>query len=142
MRTQQEILDRISEVASDDFMGFQRSDLMDFLDFENVKSFLKEGTTNDQWKESQKENTEEAIKITMFEYMPFAWEKANGMRGISANRSIDHFTSWLWLYGDDELLKRFEDVEYEHYGKEKLIIICDHFGWDWKEWDDGERTNG
>jgi hypothetical protein len=48
---------------------------------------------------------------------------------------------WLWLLGDEELHNKIEAIEYEHYGKEKLIAICEHFGWDWKKLDDGRRVN-
>jgi len=55
MRTQVEILNRIREVEKDhlDFLGTQRSDLIDHLDYENAKSFLKDNVTIGQW---QKEN--------------------------------------------------------------------------------------
>lgn len=117
------------------------TDLVEFLDFDNAKDFLKENATKEEWDKTITPNTQEAIKSKILDYMPFAWEKANGMRGISANRSIDHMTAWLWLY-DDNLLEKVEEIEYEHYGKEKLIAICEHFNWDWKQWDDGIRTNG
>lgn len=139
MRTQEEILNRIEDVRKNDFFGAETGDLIPFLTFENAKPFLKEGITEDQWNE--KTPTEESIKNEAKEYLPFAWEKANDMRGISANRSIDHMRAYAWLLGD-EILKEFDGIAYEHYGKEKLIYISDVVGFDWKSHDNGERTNG
>ena len=44
-RTQEEILNRMKEVEQDDFFGYQRSDLLKYLDFENAKVFLKDGVS-------------------------------------------------------------------------------------------------
>jgi len=74
--------------------------------------------------------------------MPFAWEKANGCRGISASRSLRHMVAWLWLDGQDEFLEKWNDLrDYEYYGKPQLIAICELYGIDWKKFDDGVRTN-
>ena len=63
-------------------------------------------------------------------YMSFAFQKAYAERGISANRSIQHTIAWLWLAGENELLKWVED-EYENnyhsYGLPILIRIAQHF---------------
>lgn len=141
MRTQEEIVSRINSSESEDFMGTQRSDLLGFLEFQNAKEFLKPEATEEDWAKVYK-STDADVKKEMLDYMEFAWGKANDMRGLSAGRSIDHYTAWIWLLGDEELQKKFEETEYEHYGKEKLIVVCEHFGWDYKKWDDGVRTNG
>lgn len=137
MRTQQEIVNRIDALKDNDFMGFQRSDLLSCLDFEHAKPFLKEGVTADQW---QAESCEpEAVKARMLEYMPFAWEKANGCRGISASRSMSHYSAWIWLLGDEDY---FGDLQfYQHYGKSNLIMICKRYGWEHQKWDDSVRVN-
>lgn len=142
-RTQEEIIERIKYLAEDfrDFTGAARGDLVEFLTFENAQSFLKPEVTKEQWAETFKEATLENIKAAVLDYMPFAWEKANGCRGISANRSINHMEAWVWLTGDDELLKKMDEIPYQHYGKEKLIFVAEHFDIGWKVWDDGVRTN-
>ena len=139
-RTQDEIVARIKTVAKDDFFGFERTDYLECLDYEHAKEFLKEDTTESQWLEAL--NKAKAPAESIMEYMPFAWDKANNCRGISASRSISHMTAWLWLHGDEELFNRFAQEEYRHYGKEKLIVVCEAFGIDWKALDDGVRTNG
>ncbi len=133
MRTQQEILARIEEVKEDDFFGFQRTELIEFLNYENAKPFLKDGVTSEKW-----EYLTDA-RAQMVEYMDFAWEKANDKRGISAGRTMEHYKSWLWLDGDETLWKTLDN--YEYYGKPQLIEICQYLGLDAAQWDDGVREN-
>jgi len=141
-RTQEEILARIEERRKEDFFGFERSDLLEHLEYKHAKPFLKEGVTEDQWADrGEVQDPIEELK----DYMSFAWEKANNQRGLSANRSIHHCVAWLWLAGEDEILAKVENEyahNYQYYGKDILSMICDHFGLDWKQWDDGERSNG
>ena len=139
-RTIKEILDRIDAIKNDDFFGAQLSDLIDFLPFEQAKPFLKDDVTPEQWQGLQSTPTSDVIRKKAAEYLPFAWEKANGCRGLSAGRSIDHMRAYLWMLNDGSL-ERMEEIEYEHYGKEQLIFASDHVGFDWKAHDDGIRTN-
>jgi hypothetical protein len=134
MKTQEEILQRIEEVKENDFFGHQRHDLVSYLEFENAKPFLKEGVTVEQWQVETK-----TPKEKMTDYMEFAWNKANDKRGLSAARSMDHYTSWLWLDGDEELYKTLSD--YEYYGKPQLIEICKYLGIEHTQYDDGVREN-
>lgn len=140
MRTQDEIVNRINERTKEDILDFETGVYIPFLDFEHAKPFLLKGITNEQWVRIYIVNSKENILSEMLGYMPFAWEKANDCRGISANRSISHFEAWLWLM-DDGFLDEFNAIEYEHYGKEKLKAICDKYGWDYKLWDNGVLTN-
>lgn len=135
MRTDDEILARIAEVAGRDFFGFERNDLITRLPFEKATAFLKAGAPADKW--NQEPRDRDAVIAEMLGYMPFAWEKANNERGISASRSMSHFNAWTWLAGDD-----FDDLtEYEFYGKDNLVMLCEKYGWDAKQWDDGRRVN-
>lgn len=143
MKTQEEIKNRFIERQKNDYFGFEISEYLDFMTFDTAKSLdlLKEGVTLEKWHEEVfVVATKENVMKKMLKYMEFAWEKANGCRGISANRSISHFKAWLWLMNDGNL-EKMNAIEYEHYGKEKLIFICEAYGWDWKQWDDGVRTN-
>lgn len=135
-RTDEEILHRISEIGHGDFLGFERSDLIGYLPFDKARPHLTEGAAEEQW--TQEPRDRDSILKQMHEYMSFAWEKANNMRGISASRSMSHYSAWSWMIGED-----FGDLQdYEFYGKPHLVAICERFGWDHKQWDDGERTNG
>ena len=136
MRTDEEILARIEKVKHRDFIGTEVSDLIGALSFESAKQFLKEGITEDQWNDL-KIDTKEKILAKMEEYMPFAWNKANNCRGLSAGRSMSHYMAWTWLIGDD-----FGDLtRYEYYGKDNLVKLCEHYGWDHTQLDDGIRSN-
>lgn len=136
MRTQTEILERIERLSIGDLFGFETSDLIASLPYEQAKPYLNADVRPEQWMPDSLERDD--IIQRMKGYMPFAWEKANNCRGISAARSLAHFMSWLWLAGDDlgDLL------DYQWYGKDQLRKICEHYGWDADQWDDGVRTNG
>ena len=54
-------------------------------------------------------------------------------------RSIEHMKAWLWLL-NDPLGARLDDL-YRHYGKPCLRAICEKYGWDWRQWDDGSWRN-
>ena len=144
MRTQDEVVARIDERKQGDPFGFEWHEYFaKGLDFEHAKPFLKKDADMDEerWSEPL---TDEQVHAEMEAYMPFAWDKANNCRGISASRSVQHYVAWLWLVGEDDLAAWCADdtSNYEHYGKEILVRICEHFGWDWEQWDDGVRTNG
>ena len=137
MRTQEEIVKRIKERKKNDMFGWEIGEYIDCLDYEQAKPFLRKEVEKEDWK-PERINPIKEIK----DYMPFAWEKANGCRGISASRSLRHMAAWLWLDGKDEFLKKWNDLrDYEYYGKPQLIAICELYGIDWKQSDDGVRTN-
>jgi len=140
MPTSDEVLARIRERKPDDVFGFEWSEYVDFLEYEHAKEFLKPEVTAEHWAEARKPLTRESVLAVMLEYMPFAWEKANDKRGLSASRSIMHYVAWTWLAGD-HALSEWLDTEYEFYGKPQLVRICETYGWDAKQWDDGVREN-
>jgi hypothetical protein len=134
-RTSAEIKARYEEV-SQRFLDFQGGDLLPYMDYEDAKPFLKEGVTAEQLIEARSAPTplEEAV-----EYLPFAWEKANGCRGLSAGRSVDHLKAWLWLAGynvDDDF-----DRRYQYYGKPCLVTASELVGFDWRAHDDRTWRN-
>lgn len=137
MRTQTEIVERLESRRAQDVFGFEVSEYVRALDFEHARPYLKEGVTAEEWEPDLM--TDDAIRKCAVDYMDFAWEKANGCRGISAWRSLAHYQAWLWLLGDDELWPTLSD--YEYYGKPELRRICEYFGLDADHWDDGVRTN-
>lgn len=134
MRTNEEILARVKEIENDDIFGFESNDLIGRLPAELAAPFFKEDVSK-VWEEHPRDR--ESLLAEMLEYMPFAWEKANNFRGLSANRSMNHYSAWVWLAGDD--LGNLN--EFENYGKDNLVRICEHYGWDHKQWDDGVRLN-
>lgn len=137
MRTSSEISARIKELESNDFWSFQRGDLIDYLPFSEAKPHLKEGVTAKQWQPQPSDR--ESVISQIKEYMPFAWEKANDRRGLSAGRSINHMQAWLWMLGEDAAAEALED--YSLYGKPQLRAICERYDIDWRAMDDGLWTN-
>lgn len=137
MRTPQEIIVKIRELKSKDFFGFRVQDLALHLEKDDVLQFCKPDADLSNWKALPTD--EESVKGEILEYMPFAWEKANNNRGLSAARSIDHMGAWLWLLGLDKAAEQIR--EYNMYGKPQLRAICEAFEWDWRQWDDGRWTD-
>lgn len=141
MRTDQEIIDRLAflKIGYKDFFGFQTADLVCYLSFDAAKTHLKDGVAPESFKAISKRNDRDAIISEIRDYMPFAWEKANDCRGLSAGRSIDHFKAYLWLLGEDAVVEQIGS--YSEYGKPQLRAICEKYGIDWRSLDDGRWRN-
>ena len=135
-RTQDEIVARIRTRKNHDFLGFEVVEYVNYLDYAHAKEFLKRKSTEKQWGEVEAKSPENVIK----DYMPFAWDKANGCRGISASRSIEHMVAWLWLDGKDWLEKDY-DENYQYYGKPQLVRVCEEYGIDWRALDNDRWRN-
>lgn len=137
IRSQDEILAELERVQKNDFFGFKSNDLLGYLDYDHAKEYLKPEVTAEEWKASPSDRA--SILKEMEDYMPFAWDKANNGRGLSAGRSLAHYTVWVWMLGDQD---QFGDLEtYQHYGKDNLRQLCKLYGWDADKWDDGRRVN-
>jgi hypothetical protein len=121
MRTCSEIINRIESLEGNDFFGFNVAFLARYLPVELALPYIDSATQDDGW--AQTPNNRTSLISEMLHYMPFAWDKANDFRGLSARRSMSHYMTWLWLLGDD------------------ISKICERYGWDTKQWDDGVRLN-
>ena len=137
MKTDAQILNEIERVKERDWMGTMTSGLVIYLPFTSAQPFLKDGITSDTWEPL--ERSQVSIKLDMRDYMPFAWEKANDRRGISAGRSLEHMSVWLFMLGRDAAARQMD--HYSHYGKPQLRAICEAFGWAWRDWDNGNWMN-
>lgn len=140
MRTQEEIIGRTREKYKVDILGFEWHQYLLALTPASVCSLRGEIVKSDvdvaKWKQSF--SCDADIRTAAVDYMAFAWEKANNFRGISAGRSMAHYTAWLWLLGEDG----FDDLDdYKFYGKNELVRICEYLGLDASQWDDGVRLN-
>lgn len=137
-RTQDQIVDRIEARTSSDHLGFEVNEYLPYLDFQHARKYLNEGTTEARWAEAKGDYVEPRQK--MIDYMAFAFQKAHGERGISANRSIQHMIAWGWLVSDEIGLEiqRLYDQEYDNYGLAILRNICDILGIDRKEHGDAD----
>lgn len=133
-RSQDEIVARITATEGNDFLGVIRSDLLDGLDFDHAKKYLKPEVTAAEWEAARAQAKPPLDQAS--DYMEFAWDKANNCRGISAGRSIQHFESWLWMAGADGF-DAVSEGEYRCYGKPLLVIAATALGLDWRALDDG-----
>lgn len=143
MKTQLEIVARIQERYLEDFLLCETKVYLEYIDFERAKPILAEispDITGEGWQVRDQAH----ILKDMEEYMSYAWQKANDRRGIGITKCINHYAAWIWLLGDSafaEEVDRELNENYRFYGKEILILICNKYGWDYSQYDDGIRTN-
>lgn len=121
MRTNDEIVKKTIENRKVLF-DFSSEVFVPFLPFEQAKPFLKKDSLEDQWE--PKDFTREQVINDMRDYMEFAWGKVENHRGLSADRSVNKMTAWVWLLGDDDFLKELEKAGYINYGAPKLEVVC------------------
>ncbi|MEE9215623.1 MAG: hypothetical protein V3U54_12785 [Thermodesulfobacteriota bacterium] len=129
MKTYDEIVVKVREIANGfDIFGTVK-DLIFYLPFDKAKQFLNEDVTLEEFTKLSGIYTRENVIKEIKEYLPFAFDKAENERGLSANRSIDHFKCWLFLIDDQELLDFAEkDGNYAMYGKPILERIKERYG--------------
>lgn len=137
MRNQEEIVARIRAVEERDFFGTERSDLIHYLEFAHAKPFIKDEVTEAEWLKAREEIKSPRDEI--LKYLPFAWDKANGCRGLSAQRSLAHFKAWVWLDGQDKMADSME--EYDRYGKKHLVTVSQWYEFNWRAADDNHWRN-
>jgi len=129
VRPQQEILDRVRALnlgpPADDFLGFRREVLIGALGYEHAKAWLKDDVTVEAW---QPLTTDEEVLGAAAGYLVFAWEKAVGHRGISANRSVSKLAEYAWLLGRDDLVEQMDAAPYPQYGVPKLVVVAEGLG--------------
>ncbi len=127
VRTQSEIAKRMDDKKGD-FFPWASEVLLGHLDFDHAQPFLRDETTREDWVtaiDTDGAEFELDPRDELVSYLGFAWEKANGERGISANRSILKLTEWLWLMGPefDGLRADFAEADYAPYGKPQLEVV-------------------
>lgn len=129
MRTQEEIVARLEHGRSTDIFGFGAEVLLQALDYEHAKPFIKPEVTEAEWGEIPPTATDETVERAAADYMRFAWGKAQDHRGISASRSVEKITEFAWLLGRDDVLEAMEAAAYAQYGAPKLHAACKLLGW-------------
>lgn len=137
-RTHDEIIARLHAVKDSDWLGTQSNDLLVRLPFELAQPFLKAGAKIEDFANGWPFDDVDPMARAK-DYLPFAWDKANNCRGISAGRSIEHFMTWLWLAGKDKQVALLNN--YDHYGKPQLVMVSVMCDFDWRKADNGEWVN-
>jgi len=134
LRTQDEIVAKLDDNTRERFMDFTPDVLVPALEWEFAKKYLKEDYVEKVEKEEEKFNDTSDIKTIVQEfldYMVFAWGKAENQRGLSASRSINKLSAWLWLLNREDLVNTIEDDSlYNPYGAPALIEVCNQLGID------------
>ena len=140
----EEIKKRYNDREKRDFFGFEVKEYLQYTDWDFMKDKVKDGLEEKDLGKFFMEIDKNSILKQIEDYMSFAWDKANGYRGISSSRSICHFIGWIWLSGAKDFALEIElDFEnnYEYYGKDILVKICKYYKIDHSKWDDGIRVN-
>lgn len=128
LRTENEIKEFYLKHKKDDFLGFRAEVLVPYLSFENAKEFLTKEAKKRSWEKNRFKLTEAAVKKSLATYLEFAFGKALDHRGISAERSIEKLSCWLWVLGDEELYNFAQnDENYPNYGMPILKRIAEKY---------------
>lgn len=132
MKTQVEIVGKLLAISKEiNLFDFRRDILVVFLDRKHAELMkgvvLKEDADLSEWKGDVP--SDEIVLEEMKNYMKFAWDKAQNHRGLSAQRSIQKFSAWCWLLGEDELVEALENGPYARYGAPGLAKVCEQYGW-------------
>lgn len=136
MKSAEKIKGKINAGFANDVFGIAFNDLVEALPFADAKEYLKDeflmkDSAEAEW-ESSRIKTDDDVKARMLDYLPFAWEKAEDQRGLSADRSIRHFAAWAWLI-DNEFYEKIEDMynnNYFPYGEPILAYISEKLGFE------------
>lgn len=144
MKTLEEIKNKLKSILTtpgEDTFGTKYTDLLVLLPYEYAKEFLKDAVTEAEWQgvDGKTEYSEEGIKKEIIAYLPFAWEKANSCRGLSAARSMDHMWAWCWVLEWEDLCESIKG--YSLYGKPQLKAISERVGFDWAAYHNGLAGN-
>lgn len=129
IRPHDEIVEKYKDVkAEESFFDFRPEVLIQFLTFESAKPFFKPeyvAEVEAGTKEWTYVDTIEEAAQDFLDYMNFAWGKAEDERGISASRSIQKLSMWLWIMGREDLADIIhKDSLYNPYGAPALIEVC------------------
>lgn len=124
-RTQDEIVARIKAVAPEDWLGFRTEVLVNALDFEHAKPWLKDDTTPERWDAARAQMHDAAS------YLEFAIGKILDHRGISASRSTEKLAEYAWLAARDDVVAAMDAAEYAQYGAPKVKAFAEGMGLPW-----------
>jgi len=140
MRTEQEICEYYRNHSKDDMLGFEGEVLLPYLSKDLVREFVKPDADLSAW--IQMEFSEKAVLEEMKNYVEFAWTKVINHRGISARRSVEKMSMWLYILEDDEMMEFCRDeANYQNYGAPVLKKICEKYGFSIPEGEDVQRMS-
>lgn len=128
MRSAEEIIKYIEDKKSEDLFNVILYDCAKCLSFEAARRYLNEDVTADAWDvfccRSDKDIINEIIS-----YLPFAYNKAENERGLSAIRSINHMQAWFYCLGDDDMTSKIEKMLTDDYAPYGMPILKEIEKW-------------
>lgn len=119
MKTLDEVRERV-EHARDDFEDSFMCQLCDGV--HPLMAFIPE-MYKEECKDECLDLTTENVIAQMQAYIDFAYEKAEGQRGISASRSMWRYKQWLWILEDTEI----DCDDFCDYGISALGLISEKY---------------
>lgn len=128
-RTQDEIVARIADVEAEDWFGFRREVLIEYLDYQHAKPYLKPEVTGEE--QAGQTTRLGSVEAEAKHYLEFAIGKIENHRGISANRSVDKLGEYAWLLSRADVLAAMDAADYEQYGAPKVKAFALGMGWPW-----------
>ncbi|TDD77706.1 hypothetical protein [Actinomadura rubrisoli] len=132
-RTPEEITARIKGIDADgDWLGFRREVLVQALDFEDARAYLRADATEQEW---NLQRHDDDLWAAAARYYEFALTKIEGHRGISANRSVDKLGEFAWLLGRDDVIDVMDAAGYPQYGAPKVKAFGDALGMPFPEYE-------
>lgn len=126
-RENEEIVRYYEKIRPADQFGIWGTELMLRLPLKEAEKFMKKdhGWTEETWSKSMLKKDHESIVNEVEDLFQFAWEKAVGHRGISANASITHYLAFMWLLNDMEMFAYLMNGKnYANYGCPMLLAVA------------------
>jgi hypothetical protein len=118
------------------------------LSFSSAKGagLLRESTTEEEWDRDRREVASIVTREVMIEavkdMLERAWELANNCAAGVAFEAMERLRADIWMLGDEDWSWAQGAIpNHTHYGKPQLRSVCNRFGVDWSEWDDGKWRN-
>lgn len=130
-RTQEEFVAKLTATSEMPF-DFSGEVASEFLDWEHVKPLLTEEALAKYDSGEEKFtywDTPQKAAQSFLDYLEFASGKAQDQRGLSAIRSIQKLSCWMWALGRDDLAELLNDDDlYNPYGAPALIACSERLG--------------
>lgn len=136
--TQQELVERIKARAGEDVLNTEVPDYAVYLDREHVEQALPSISKSVLSRWTQGQWSEDDVLKRIRDYLPKAFEWANGERDMETLRAMSHFVAWTWVLGDVAFSKIIESLPWDHYGKPHFRLVAERYGVNWREHDDGK----
>lgn len=138
-RSYRDIVSRLAQIRAKDYYGYESADLLAYLPWSYARPFIRVQSGVSAWSEHYPVLNPPLAEALLL--LPRAWDAANGKRGLSVLRNMEHFKAFFWLGGYDEgVCAHFDD--YEYFGKPQLVLASEVLGFDWQTHDDKKWLNG